>query len=297
MALSSPILRLCRPANALTAAADVVAGWCIAGADDWAALALLAPASMLLYAGGITLNDVFDARVDAVERPERPIPSGAISRRAAAMLGAMLLALGGALAVMASLIIDTATWSGAIAGALIALILLYDSILKKNALTRALGMGGCRGLNLALGMSASGVALAVWWPLATIHFAYIGAVTLMSQTENAGQSARSGPAIGILGAAAAVIAYLAVGFASVRVDGLLIAMFLAAFTLVTLPSMIQAARTPQSKFVRGAVMAGVLGIVALDASIAAGFAGVVYGLGTLALLPLCMWLGARFAVT
>lgn len=297
MALSSPILRLCRPANALTAAADVVAGWCIAGANDWATLALLAPASMLLYAGGITLNDVFDANTDAIERPERPIPSGAISRRAAALLGAMLLTLGGALAAMASFMIETATWSAAIAGALIALILLYDSVLKKNAFARGVGMGGCRGLNLALGISASGIALATWWPLATIHLAYIGAVTLMSQAENAGQSSRIGPVLGIGGVATAATAYLAVGLMSERVDGILIAIFLTSFVIVTAPFMMQAVRTPQSSLIRGAVIAGVLGIVALDASIAAGFAGVVYGLVTLALLPLCTWLGSRFAVT
>ena len=42
-------------------------------------LGLLLLASAGLYLGGMVLNDVFDAQLDAVERPERPIPSGDIS--------------------------------------------------------------------------------------------------------------------------------------------------------------------------------------------------------------------------
>ena len=34
----------------------------------------------------MVLNDVFDAEVDAREQPDRPIPSGRVSRRAAALL-------------------------------------------------------------------------------------------------------------------------------------------------------------------------------------------------------------------
>ena len=40
------------------------------------------------------LNDFFDAEVDAVERPERPIPSGRISRSTAGCVGWSLLAAG-----------------------------------------------------------------------------------------------------------------------------------------------------------------------------------------------------------
>ena len=37
---------------------------------------LLLGSTIGLYLGGMVLNDVFDAKLDAVERPERPIPSG-----------------------------------------------------------------------------------------------------------------------------------------------------------------------------------------------------------------------------
>src|SRR5207245_1274760 len=58
-------------------------------------------ASACLYLGVIALNDYFDREVDAVERPERPIPSGAVPPAVAAGIGAALLAAGIALAGLA----------------------------------------------------------------------------------------------------------------------------------------------------------------------------------------------------
>src|SRR5699024_5747450 len=62
-------------------------------------------AGCLVYAGGATFNDVFDADFDRRFRPDRAIPSGAISRRAAAWLAGieMLAGLGLFVAAGASL--------------------------------------------------------------------------------------------------------------------------------------------------------------------------------------------------
>ena len=54
----------------------------------------------MLYLAGMALNDLADREEDARERPERPIPSGAVSPRAAALIGGSLL-LGGVLAARA----------------------------------------------------------------------------------------------------------------------------------------------------------------------------------------------------
>jgi len=77
-------LRLARPANLPTAAADIFAGAAIAGIISYSEpismsympLVYLVFSTIFLYAGGVALNDVFDYELDAVERPERPIPSG-----------------------------------------------------------------------------------------------------------------------------------------------------------------------------------------------------------------------------
>ena len=56
-------------------------------------------ASMILYASGTALNDVFDIEVDRAERPGRPLPSGRVSVRSAAWLGGLGLLLGPAFAL------------------------------------------------------------------------------------------------------------------------------------------------------------------------------------------------------
>ena len=89
-----PYLQLVRLPNVFTAAADSLAGWLLVQGTfgepgRWLPLVL---ASVAIYAGGIVLNDVFDYEVDRVERPERPLPSGRVSRRFAAGLGGILLA-------------------------------------------------------------------------------------------------------------------------------------------------------------------------------------------------------------
>src|SRR5579883_2424802 len=94
-------LRLIRLPNVLTAAADSLAGWLLAGgslAEPGRWLPLTA-ASMALYASGTALNDVFDLEVDRAERPGRPLPSGQVSIGVATGLGALGLLLGPALAL------------------------------------------------------------------------------------------------------------------------------------------------------------------------------------------------------
>src|SRR5271155_112320 len=88
--------QLIRLPNVLTAAADSLAGWLLGGgslgeAGKWAPLAI---ASMVLYAAGMALNDVFDVEIDRQERPGRPIPSGRVSRSFAGGIGAIGLFVG-----------------------------------------------------------------------------------------------------------------------------------------------------------------------------------------------------------
>src|SRR3569832_2105826 len=82
-----PYLQLVRPANLVTAAADILAGYAVAGCPDLRVLFWLLIATVGLYAGGIVFSDFFDAKLDASERPERPIPRGAVSIERAALMG------------------------------------------------------------------------------------------------------------------------------------------------------------------------------------------------------------------
>jgi 4-hydroxybenzoate polyprenyltransferase len=145
----SPYLRLARLPNVFTSLADVLAGLLIARAGHLQPRdAALVAASGLLYPAGMVLNDFFDRELDARERPERPIPSGEVSARAAGRLGFTLLAGGVALASLAGLA------SAATAAALAAAIVLYDALTKSTVVGPVI-MGLCRLLNVALGLSVA----------------------------------------------------------------------------------------------------------------------------------------------
>lgn len=94
-------LRLVRPLNVVLAGFAVGVGASVPGggisfvpALGWAALA-----AALITAGGNALNDVVDAGVDRVNKPERPVASGRISPGAATLAAAVLLAAGVAAAL------------------------------------------------------------------------------------------------------------------------------------------------------------------------------------------------------
>ncbi|HEX5009879.1 MAG TPA: UbiA family prenyltransferase, partial [Planctomycetota bacterium] len=104
-------LRLGRVSNLPTVWTNTLAGALLAGAAGFGGeIALLLAAFTLFYTGGMFLNDAFDAAIDARERPERPIPSGVVTRGEVfgwgfgqMAAGLLLLALAGTAPALAGL--------------------------------------------------------------------------------------------------------------------------------------------------------------------------------------------------
>ncbi len=73
-----------RLANIVTAISDILAGITIAfyfAGIGWSQIELtpvffLIISTIGLYRGGVGFNDVLDAELDKIKRPERPIPRG-----------------------------------------------------------------------------------------------------------------------------------------------------------------------------------------------------------------------------
>jgi len=293
-------LQLMRPANILTAWADIGVGYAAAGGVDaltssnfaggsLAPLGWLVLATSGLYGGGVVFNDVFDAELDRVERPERPIPSGRASVSGAALVG-MALLLGGILAAA-----QVSRVSAGIATAVAIAALTYDALGKHQGLLGPLNMGLCRGGNWLLGVSVVPAMLTERWFLALIPIAYIAAVTAVSQGEVEGGKRQTGVlAIALVGAVLTGVFGLTVLAAYRWVWAL---PFAGLFAELVLPPFVKATQDPSAATVRQAVKSGVLSLIVLDAAIAAGFAGWPYGLGVLGLLPLSIALARLFAVT
>jgi UbiA prenyltransferase family protein len=179
-------LQLMRLPNVFTAMADVGMGFFFTHAvfrpGDGLVLGLLVGASSLLYLSGMVLNDVFDIRVDARQRPGRPLPSRRIPLARARYLGFGLLTVGLILAWMASLV-TTDLRSGVVAVALAGCIVLYDGRLKRTPLGPA-AMGSCRMLNVLLGMSAAVGPWQTQHGLAAVAIGtYVAGVTWFARNE------------------------------------------------------------------------------------------------------------------
>jgi 4-hydroxybenzoate polyprenyltransferase len=251
-------LQLMRLPNVFTAVADVAMGFLVTHRDLQPAqyFAMLTIASCLLYLSGMVLNDVFDAEVDAREQPNRPIPSGRISLRAATAVGWAMLPSGVLVAWFASF--AARDWRpGVIVTILAACVVSYDRILKRTPVA-PLVMGACRALNVLLGMSLAPLAAEAaaptveWgsvaaWLLAIGVGIYVVGVTVFSGTD-ARTSSRG------------------------------------RLALITLRRCVSAIVDPSPQRVQTAVRHCVQTIIVLDAAVCVGYASPYWGFAVLALI-------------
>ena len=279
--------RLLRPANLVTAAADILTAAVIIHLHDLR-LAWLVSASVCLYAGGVILNDFCDRRLDAIERPERPIPSGAVPASLAVSLGIFLLLLGVFFADRASPL------SGIVAALLAAAILLYDSVAKPSPVGPVV-MGTCRALNLLLGLSAAPALLPHTWYLVLLPFGYIMAITILSRGEvHGGTRASTGFAFALFTAVLLGLAWLGASSTHRWASMLPFALLLLARVG---PSLGRAFHTPEAGPIRAAVHAGIISLIVLDAALAATFGGIIMGAAILSLTVFTAELAKLFPVT
>lgn len=284
-------LDLVRLPNLFTAAADVLAGFFFAGglAGEWFVVVRLAAASVCLYAGGVVLNDVCDAVQDADERPQRPLPSGVISRSTALYISLTFLAFA---------LLVSATVSGQallVSAAITASILLYN-FLKQTPLAPPL-MGLCRSWNLLLGMHGMETLLPMpaIRPMAAM-FLYVTSLTVFARRE-AGETSRLRIIAGCAGMALAVISiwgFRWYGYNARYADyrylvAAMLAGILYCFATVTMK--------PSPLRVQRAVKMLVLGIVLLDACVAWVSAGHFAALAVLTLLVPSLLLARFLRVT
>lgn len=293
------LLRLMRPANIVTAVSDILAGVAVArfatGAWNGVSVSstlLLVLSTIGLYGGGVVMNDVFDAELDKVERPERPIPSGAVSKEAASFLGVALLVMG-VVAAAFSHPANVFSLSAVLAFVIAVAALVYDKWGKHQFYLGPVNMGLCRGLNLLLGMSLFPAAVAHYWWLGLVPVTYIAAITMISRGEVHGSGRRT-----LLGAvamyAAVVMVILCIALANHALNAIA---FLLLFCFMIFFPLQKAIRRPKGPLIGKAVKAGVIALIVMNAAWAAAFGSFYFALCILTLLPLSLLLAKAFAVT
>jgi 4-hydroxybenzoate polyprenyltransferase len=208
-------LRLGRVSNLPTVWTNTLAGAVLAGAGGFGPeFAVMLLAFSLFYTGGMFLNDAFDAGYDAVQRPERPIPSGEIGGREVFGYGFGLM--GGGIALLA--------WFGiapAIAGLTLATaITFYDWHHKKNMLGPVV-MGLCRVLvYVGAGLCTTLALPSALWVGGALMLCYLIGLTYVAKQETLGRVENLWP-LAFLAAPVAYGAWLATAHAAAGIFWLL----------------------------------------------------------------------------
>jgi geranylgeranylglycerol-phosphate geranylgeranyltransferase len=115
MGKPSGFLRIIRPLNCLMMGFAVIVGASLVSALNFSINLLLGfITSFALTGASMAINDYYDREIDAINEPNRPIPSGAVSPREALSFGAVLSIVGLVAAFMTSiscLIVAVIAWT------------------------------------------------------------------------------------------------------------------------------------------------------------------------------------------
>lgn len=281
------VLQLVRAPAALSVPGDSIAGAAAAGWPFGAVTPALAASSACLYWAGMALNDYADRDVDAVERPDRPIPSGRVSPRFALGLSGALTAAGLGVAGLAG-----GRRALAVAVPLAGTVWAYDLGLKNTPAGPA-GMAAARALDVLLGAGAGRLQAAA--PAAAVLGAHTLAVTALSRSEVTGARPRLPRAT--LGATAMVAVGAGLAGRGRRGHRALGAALLAVYATTFGRAQLDAVREPSAARLQRAVGAGIHAMMPLQAALAAGAGAPGAAVPVVAALPLARRLSRKVSPT
>lgn len=158
-------VKLMRPVNCIMAAIAVYIGFAAASSSLTFSLPLIFAvlSALLICAGGMVINDFFDAEIDKKLHPDKPIPSGKISKSTALHFSIFLFATGILLGFLAS-------FSNFLIGVAFSLLLVvYSGPIKKLKFLGNFIVASATAVTLFFGAALSGNFSAVF-PFAAMAF-------------------------------------------------------------------------------------------------------------------------------
>jgi geranylgeranylglycerol-phosphate geranylgeranyltransferase len=156
-----------RPANSFVAGVAAIVAYLINTGTVIPQTILLFLVVAFITAAGNVINDFFDAKIDAINRPGRPIPSGAVTPSAARAFAVTLFLAG----ILVSLFTNSLCIGIAVLNSLI--LLAYAGILKRTPF-----LGNITVAYLAASIFLFGGALNEWNGL--VHIIPIAAITFFA---------------------------------------------------------------------------------------------------------------------
>jgi 4-hydroxybenzoate polyprenyltransferase len=285
---------LVRLPNVFTAASNILPGYFIVAADATSSylniniiyLAGLMTSSSLLYLAGIVFNDYFDIEIDKKERPNRPLPSGKITKRKG-----LTIAISSVIAANVLTILINLT-SFIVAVILTTIIIAYDYSLKHSTITGPITMGLARFVNMILGSSLALPTLLLSTAsskmlifIATSMFLYVVAIGILSKQEVSGKATNliiiSSLSIVFVDIAAIAIAGLIGIFQSEVFANL--ALFSIVMVIIFRP-ILRGLGNLAPIHIQNIIKNMIISIIILDSVFVSGIIGLPYGFATLLLI-------------
>lgn len=254
---------------------------------------LLVTISVLLYCVGIVLNDLYDFDIDKKERPNRPLPSGKISRRSAIVL----VAIFSTIALILSLQVSFSTL--VISSILFSVIFGYDKYLK-NTHAGPFTIASARVINILLGTSVSLRSVDSYSQIVTltfvliITFVYVSLIGFISRYEVHGFSDNTKlllPLAIVATVISSIILFSLMGF--FKLESLII---LSLFSFIMIISFSRIYRRDSGR-TQQIVRNMILSIIVLDSTFLTGIIGIELGLVVLTLMAPLLVLANKMYMT
>ena len=254
---------------------------------------LLVTISVLLYCVGIVLNDLYDFDIDKKERPNRPLPSGKISRRSAIVL----VAIFSTIALILSLQVSFSTL--VISSILFSVIFGYDKYLK-NTHAGPFTIASARVMNILLGTSVSLTSVDSYSQIVTltfiliITFVYVTLIGFISRYEVHGFSDNTKlllPLAIVATVISSIILFSLMGF--FKLESLII---LSLFSFIMIISFSRIYRRDSGR-TQQIVRNMILSIIVLDSTFLTGIIGIELGLVVLTLMAPLLVLANKMYMT
>lgn len=280
------LLDLCRVSNLPTVISNCVGSWLIAaGAFGDLNLLVLVLGAVLFYSGGMIMNDVFDITFDNEFRPDRPIPSGIVSKQLASILTLLFMVLGFVLMMLGGAHLFWILLLGV-------LIIAYNYLHKKWVHSVYI-MGACRSFLYLACASAISVQIPhsvfAWCVCLGLYTAGITVVAKGESTDNVVKFY----GLALLFSPALVAAYLSFNELDLHLIGVLVTGTLWLSWTIYCLCIIKGSAEGR---VGRAVSYLIAGMVLIDAFAVSSHYG-LYGLFFVPLLPLVIWFQTKVSGT
>lgn len=179
------LYKISRPVTTLTGALAVVMGGYVAGTGEWLNIMLAVLATILVSASANAWNDYLDIEIDRINRPDRPLPSGQVSPRAAKWFSL-------ALAVLSLLIAASINLPSFIIVLFANLLLyIYSLKLKSTVLLGNLSVAFTSAMSVVFGGVAAGNPKPTVWLFVIIFVAILGREVLKTMADYEGDLSES----------------------------------------------------------------------------------------------------------